>query len=250
MAIEHIADGLKRCQQTSTVGGVATGAIMHRLDVESWARRKQYELYRQFDQPHFNMCANVDLTAFRSAVKARGITFTVGVLYVLARAANDIPAFRHRMRGNDVVEHDTVHPATTILSDDGSFGFCTLTYTDDFPTFASGAAHEMALARMQPSLTDGIDRDDVLYTTSIPWVSFTSFAHPTHLHPADSVPRLAWGKRFEDGHRVKMPLSVQGHHAMMDGLHMGQYYERVQTYLSQPEATLGTGDPHGTSTRG
>jgi len=70
-------------------------------------------------------------------------------------------------------------------------------------------------------------------------VSFTSFAHPTHLHPVDSVPRLAWGKRFEEGGRLKMPLSVQGHHALMDGLHMGQYYERVQEYLAEPEQALG-----------
>jgi chloramphenicol O-acetyltransferase type A len=211
---------------------------MHRIDVESWARRKQHALYRQFDQPHFNMCANVDLTAFYPALKEREASFTSGVLYVLARAANDIPAFRFRMRGDDVVEHEIVHPSTTILSDDGQFSFCTLAYAASFPTFAADAALAMAAARLQTALSDGLDRDDVLFTTSIPWVSFTSFAHPTHLHPVDSIPRLAWGKRFDDGGRLRMPLSVQGHHAMMDGLHMGQFYERVQAYLSEPEQTL------------
>lgn len=214
---------------------------MRVVDVEDWARRKQYELYRQFDQPHFNMCANVDLTAFHPALKERGIAFTIGVLYVLARTANEIPAFRYRMRGEDVVEHETVHPSTTVLTSEGLFSFCSLEYTASFLAFAPGAARAIALAKQQTELADGLDRDDVLFTTSIPWVSFTSFAHPTHLHPPDSIPRLAWGKRFDDGGRLKMPLSVQGHHAMMDGLHMGQYYERVQTYLSQPGETLGTG---------
>jgi chloramphenicol O-acetyltransferase type A len=213
---------------------------MHLVDVESWTRRKQYELYRQFDQPHFNMCANVDLTAFYPALKERGTAFTIAILYVLARAANDIPAFRYRMRGKDVVEHDTVHPSTTVLTDDGSFSFCSLAYAAAFSTFAADAAPAIASAKQQTALTDGLDQDDVLFTTSIPWVSFTSFAHPTHLHPPDSIPRLAWGKRFEDGGRLRMPLSVQGHHAMMDGLHMGQFYERLQTYLSQPDEALGT----------
>jgi chloramphenicol O-acetyltransferase type A len=139
------------------------------------------------------------------------------------------------------VEHERVHPATTILSEDGQLGFCSLGYADDFATFAVGAARSMAAAKQQPTLMGEPSRDDVLYTTSIPWVSFTSFAHPTHLHPADSVPRMAWGKRFDDAGRLKMPLSVQGHHAMMDGLHMGQYFDSVQAYLDDPAQALGRG---------
>jgi chloramphenicol O-acetyltransferase type A len=63
--------------------------------------------------------------------------------------------------------------------------------------------------------------------------------HPTHLHPEDSVPRFAWGKFFEEGKVVKMPLSVQAHHALMDGIHMGKFYAKVQDYLQQPGVVLG-----------
>jgi chloramphenicol O-acetyltransferase type A len=75
--------------------------------------------------------------------------------------------------------------------------------------------------------------------TAIPWISFTSFMHPLHLHPVDSVPRFAWGKFFADGEALKMPFSVQGHHALMDGLHAARYIERVQRYLNRPESVLG-----------
>ena len=214
---------------------------MRIIDVETWPRREHYRLYRQVDNPHFSMCANVDLTAFYPALKARGVGFTVGILYVLARAANDVPAFRCRMRGDEVVEHEIVHPGTTVLADDDAFGFCTINFVADFPLFDAGAIETIGSAKRQPTLIEEPGRDDVLYTTGIPWVSFTSFAHPTHLHPADSIPRLAWGKRFDDGGQLKMPLSVQGHHAMMDGLHMGRYYERVQAYLYEPEKFLGSG---------
>lgn len=213
---------------------------MRYLDIETWPRREHYRLYRNLDQPHFNMCANMDVTAFYAALKARGVAFTIGVLYLIAKTANDIPAFRYRMRGDDVIEHEIVHPGTTILSDDGVFGFCTIDYAADFAIFAAGAAKIIDAAKGLPTLKEDADRDDVLFTTAIPWVSFTSFAHPTHFHPVDSVPRMAWGKRFEDGGGLKMPLSVQGHHAMMDGFHMGQYYERVQNYLSSPEQLFGT----------
>ena len=59
------------------------------------------------------------------------------------------------------------------------------------------------------------------------------------LHPADSVPRFAWGKLFEEGEFLKMPLSVQGHHALMDGIHMARFYAEVQDYLDNPGLVLG-----------
>ncbi len=214
---------------------------MRHINVENWPRGEHYKLFRTFDHPHFNMCANVDLTAFYPALKKHRIPFTLGVLYVISRAANDIPEFRYRIRGDDVVEHETVHPSLTILADQDLFGFCTIDYFEDFSIFASRAAEKIAAAKRRPTLEDHAGRDELLFMTAIPWVAFTSFAHPTHLHPADSIPRFAWGKRFEDGKLLKMPLSVQGHHALLDGIHMGRYYERAQAYFSQPALILGNG---------
>jgi chloramphenicol O-acetyltransferase type A len=74
--------------------------------------------------------------------------------------------------------------------------------------------------------------------TALPWVSFTSFTHPMRLHPADSIPRFAWGKFFREGRKFKMPLSVQGHHNLMDGIHMGKFYGYVQDHMDHPEGLL------------
>ena len=89
--------------------------------------------------------------------------------------------------------------------------------------------------KQQPRLEDEPGQDDLLFMTGIPWVSFTALQHPIHMHPVDSVPRIAWGKFFKEGEALKMPLSVQVHHALMDGVHIGRYYTLVQEYLDQPE---------------
>lgn len=76
--------------------------------------------------------------------------------------------------------------------------------------------------------------------TAIPCVSFTSFMHPMHLQPTDSIPRIAWGKFFQDGEFLKMPLEVQAHHALMDGVHMGQFSAKVQDHLHHPDFVTGS----------
>jgi chloramphenicol O-acetyltransferase type A len=185
------------------------------------------------------MCANVDLTAFYPFVKQSGISFTVAILYVLARAANEIPEFRYRVRAGKVVEHEIVHPSITVLTGEDLFSFCTLNYFEKFTEFAASAVERIAYVQENPTLESDPRQDDMMYMTAIPWVSFTSFMHPMHLQPADYVPRLAWGKFFEDGEFLKMPLDVQAHHALMDGIHMGRYYVEVQNYLDDPGNVLG-----------
>ncbi len=208
---------------------------MRSIDMHTWPRRRHFQHFNAFDYPHFNLCANVDITLFYPAIKARDLSFTIALVYTLARVANAIPEFRYRIRDGQVVEHDVVHPSPTILTEGELFSFCTIPYSDDWATFAVQAAQAMARVRENPTLQDEPGQDDLLFMTGLPWVSFTSFMHPIHMHPVDSVPRFAWGKFFAEGQRLKMPLSVQGHHALMDGVHVGRYFRQVQEYLEQPE---------------
>jgi chloramphenicol O-acetyltransferase type A len=211
---------------------------MRYIDLETWPRREHFQLFSTMDYPHFSLCANVDITAFYPAVKQRGLSFTVATLYVVARAANAIPEFRYRIRAGQVVEHPIVHPSTTMQTGEDLFSFCTFDYAEDFQLFAARAAAQIARLKVAPTIHDESGRDDLLLTTSMPWVSFTSMVHPIHLHPADSFPRIAWGKFFRDGQSLKMPLGVQAHHALVDGIHVGRLYERVQEYLHRPELCL------------
>ena len=201
---------------------------MREIDLQTWPRRKHFEVFNAYDYPHFNLSAPVDVTCLVPFVKERGLSLTVTLVYLLARAANDLPEFRWRIRGRRVVEHEIVHPSTTVLVREDLFSFCTIPFNPDFAVFTAQAAKYIELVKQSPTLEDEPGRDDLLFMTAIPWVSFTGVVHPIHMHPSDSVPRIAWGKYYPEGGHIRMPLSVQVHHALMDGLHVGRYFQRVQ----------------------
>jgi chloramphenicol O-acetyltransferase type A len=214
---------------------------MRKIDMQNWSRREHFEFFNEFNHPHFSMCANVALTRLYPFVKGNGYSLNAAIIYVVSRAANAVAEFRYRIKDGAVVEHETVSPAVTILVANDLFSFCTIDYSPDFAEFAARYARQIAVVKENPTLKDPPGREDLLFMTALPWVSFTSFSHPMRLHPADSVPRFAWGKYFQEGERLMMPLSVQGHHALMDGIHMGQYYGVVEDILSRPEEVLGGG---------
>jgi chloramphenicol O-acetyltransferase type A len=192
-------------------------------------------MFRGSHLPYFNICADVDITETLRAAKRRGVSITAAVVYLVARTANQVPEFRYRIRNDSVVEHAVVHPASTVMATDDLFTFCTYEYAADFSTFVRGYNAATAHAKAHPSLDDPADRDDLLFMTAIPWVSFTSFSHPVLSIPTDSIPRFAWGRFYDRGESVMMPFSVQGHHALLDGVHVGQYFQLIQDSLHEPD---------------
>ncbi len=208
------------------------------IDMATWPRHELFAFFNALDYPHFNLCATVDVTALHATIKRVRAPLTLAIVYVLASAANSIPGFRQRIHGQQVVEYAVIDPSMTIPAANDLFSFCTMSYHTRFGDFAANAAQAIERSRRAPSLSDD-GREDIYFMSSIPWVSFTSLSHPIHLRPVDSVPRFTWGKISENQGALTMPVSVQVHHALMDGLHVGRFFERVQAALDAPEERLG-----------
>jgi chloramphenicol O-acetyltransferase type A len=203
-------------------------------------RRKHFDFFREMNHPHFCVCAPVEVAPWVKYVKERGHRLTTSLVYLLARAANDQPEFRRRIRGDEVVEHELVHPSFAVpTSGTDVFSFCEVRFGEDFAAFRERTEQRMAAMRDTPSFEDEPGRDDFLFLSALPWVAFTAVTHPMSYHPTDSVPRITWGKIQEQGDRMPMPLSVQVHHALVDGVHVGRFFTRVEELAANPEGTIG-----------
>ena len=184
------------------------------------------------NHPHFNITANVEVTNFISKVKKQQLPLTYSLVYLLSKAANDINEFRWRIRGKEVIEHATVHPSFTVPTDEADvFSFCTVPFQKEIKNFIVKAEDIRAQMKTNPSIEDEPGRDDYLFLSAIPWISFTSMQHAMSYHPHDSVPRISWGKFFQQEGKTMMPLSVQVHHALVDGRHMGAYFQKIEAAL-------------------
>jgi chloramphenicol O-acetyltransferase type A len=206
-----------------------------RLDLATWNRREHYAFYRAYDNPYFNLCAPVDVTRLLERSRSEGgPTFFLASLWASLAAVNEIEELRYRIRGDHVVVHERVHGGSTVLVPDGTFRFGYFDYDSDFWTFAGGAASvlERVRAEMGP-LEARPERDDMIHYSIIPWVAFTSFSHARRWGTDDSVPKVVFGRhhRVEDANQ--MPVSIEVHHALVDGLHVGRFFERFQHHLDE-----------------
>ncbi len=197
-------------------------------------RQKHFDFFNAMAQPHFNVTANVDITRLMITLKKNNLLFTPTIVYLIAKTANSIPQFRHRIRKNQVIEHAIVHPSFAVYTEVADvFSFCEVKYIDHFQDFTQRAKIQIDAMRTNPVFEDEVGRDDYLFLSSLPWVHFTGLTHAMHTPAQDSVPRITWGKYIDINQQILLPLSVQVHHAVVDGRQVGQFYEYFQSLADQ-----------------
>ena len=211
------------------------------LDIDGWKRREHFEFYRDFQNPFFSVCANVDVTGLKDWTKQTGASFFLASLFLSIRAANAIEEFRLRIRDGQVVVHDVISAGSTVLRADETFGFCTFDYVPDFARFQSAGRQTLerfhaAEAKLEPHA----ERDDLVYYSVLPWIAFTSFSHARQIPTRESVPRIVFGKAQPSNGRSVMPVSVEVHHALVDGLHVGRFLEAFQAGVTDCASALGS----------
>ncbi len=210
------------------------------LDLSTWPRRSAFEYFRDFDKPWFSVCTRVDVAPLARLVAGIGsASLALAWHHLVLRLVNRVEPFRYRLQGGQVWVHEEVHGSTTVLRDDGSFGFATLEMRPDFAGFASGAGAAIAAARdSQRPFEPGGEERALVYFTSLPWVHFTSFSHARRHGREDSIPRFAFGRIADEGAQRWLPVSIDVHHALMDGVHVGDFVQRFEAALAAPQDWL------------
>ncbi len=202
------------------------------IDLATWDRTIHYNFFKRMDYPHYNIGVNLDITNFLNKIKEKQILFYYAMIYAATYGLNQVKAFRYRIRGEQVILYDMIHPSFTDMSE-GTDLFKMVTVSMEQTIFDfTKKANEKATNQEDYFVRKDIEgRDDLVFITCIPWVSFTHLSHTISFNKDDSIPRLAWGKYYNDGDKVLLPFSVQAHHSFVDGIHMGQYIDYLQKYL-------------------
>jgi len=209
--------------------------MSHRLDLATWHRRELFEFFRGYANPYFNVCARLDVTRLMELLRDRpGVSVSLAYHYFALRAANEIEPFRYRLKDDEVMVHDVINGGTTVLLPNETFTYAYFDYFEDFEKFLFEAGEAIKKVRANGALKPTM-RYDLIYFTTLPWVSFTSFAHARTPGRGESIPRIAFGKFFNDSGHTLLPISVEVHHALMDGLHVGRFITRMEEALAKPE---------------
>ena len=200
------------------------------IDLETWPRATQFHFFRTYQQPHYATTARLDVTHLM-ARKADGMSPYRGCLFAIGAGLHRVPELCMRFRADQVVAHDMITLSMTVPTDVGSFGYAYVPFVTDFAAFEGQA--KVLIDAVAAGITldaNSGERDDLAYLSCMPWLDYSSINNALP-GPDDCIPRITWGKFVERDGRWDMAMTLEVHHALVDGAQVGAYFEAVQDAL-------------------
>lgn len=204
----------------------------HIVDLESWPRAAQFRFFRSYQQPHYATTTRLDVTRLMRR-KAGGVSPYRACLYAIGAGLHAVPELCMRFRDDVVVAHDMVTLSMTVPTKAGSFGYAYVPYLADFAQFdAQAKALIDEVAKGSALQANSGERDDLAYLSCMPWLDYTAINNALP-GPDDCIPRVTWGKFVQRDGRWEMAMTLEVHHALVDGAQVGAYFAAVQKALDQ-----------------
>lgn len=196
------------------------------IDPKTIKRAAHFEYFNSMANPYAGVTAHVDITPMMEARKRIGAPFFLSMVYIAAQAANSIPELRQRISGNEILEFKRCPSSHTVAKEDETYAYCVLKNDMPFDEFLP-----MAIEAQEKCKKSGtIEEDDTaiayFFISSLPWISYAAITQPTPV-PADSNPRITWGKYFEENGKTLLPVTLLVHHALCDGRHIAAFFHAL-----------------------
>ena len=200
------------------------------IDLATWPRAAQFHFFRTYERPHYATTTRMDVTRLM-ARKADGVSPYRACLYAIGAGIHAVPELTMRFRGDRVVAHDMITLSMTVPTHAGSFGYGYVPFVADFATFEAQAKRLIDAVAAGGALdANSGERDDLAYLSCMPWLDYTAINNALP-GPDDCIPRISWGKFVDQRDRWDMAMTLEVHHALVDGVQVGAYFAAVQAAL-------------------
>jgi chloramphenicol O-acetyltransferase type A len=207
--------------------------MKQKLNIDTWERKEHFNFFKNFEEPFYGVVVNIDCTKAYKFAKENDVSFFLYYLHKSLTAVNALEPFKYRIYGDEVFLYDQINAGPTIGRANGTFGFSYVDYHPSFNDFMIGANKEIERVQNTTTLFAPKLDDDIVHYSALPWIDFTSLSHARSFSFQDSCPKMSFGKMSESGGKLTMPVSVHVHHALIDGLHVGQYIDLFQQLMNE-----------------
>lgn len=201
------------------------------IDEKTWDRAMHCMVFRNSIEPAFCVTFEADITNFKSKIKEQGLSFTMAMVFAVCKCANEMEAFRYRFLDGQIVLFDKVDTAFTYLNKETElFKVVNVPFVDNINEYCKTA---LQTAQDQKEYFTGPLGNDVFQCSPMPWVTYTHISHTNSGKKDNATPLFDWGKYYEKNGKIILPISVQVHHSFVDGLHIGQFVDKLQVFFDE-----------------
>lgn len=203
----------------------------NQIDIEKWNRKEYYIHYMNELCCTYSLTVNIDITNLKTAVRQMNKKIYPVQIYMIASIVNQYKEFRMDINSYGELGYwDEVNPSYTVFNKDNeTFSSIWTNYSRVFSRFYDSCIADMDNYSRSTFLKPKQNEPPNSFTiSSLPWVNFTGFNVNVFNEGRYIPPIFTIGKFIKTEDSVLMPLSIQVHHAVCDGFHIGRFVQSLQ----------------------
>lgn len=203
-----------------------------KINKEEWKRKEHFAAYQGSVKCGFSLTVKLDISSLIPFIKERNYKFYPVMIYLLSEAVNQHPEFKMAMKEDELIVWDRVDPVYTVLHPDTeTFSALSVPYTGELADFVKAYEQNAMYHQNDRSFLPKKAPENHFNISALPWINFDSF----NLNVADFTdyfaPSFTLGKYQTENNKTLMPLAIQVHHAVCDGIHVAKLINTLQELL-------------------
>ena len=191
--------------------------------------------FADFLTSRYSMTVKLNALKTYELAKKENIPFFNLTSACILETLNEIPEFKWRIVGDNVVEYEKINAVSPIMQNDYTIREIEIKPASEFGNiFQWNEYVENKKDNIEDNqyLVEPMKRDEepIANLSCIPWIDFDSMTNII-ASPNQIMPVISWGKLVDE----KIPVSLTASHIFIFGWHFKLFYENLERYLNNPE---------------
>ena len=199
------------------------------INPQESSRADAFSMWMTSPVPMVTLVKTFDVTRLVKASKKSSIKFNVLMCWCIGKAASSIKEFYLLPEHDKLYQFDQFGINIVVQNVKGGINLCDVPFADSIEQFNANYLEltcQAAKACQNTSLEDYM----IIGTSALPQTELDCIVN--QYSGRWNNPFLAWGKYRKGLFKTTLPISLQFHHAQMDGKHAARFLEELQRIVN------------------
>lgn len=199
------------------------------IDPKETNRKEAFEHWMKSPQPMVTLTKTFNVTSLYKMSKRKGYKFNMLLCWCIAKTASKMEEFYLLPENGKLYKYDRLAINMIVNNVKGGLSFCDIVSNDNLEQFNTNYLH--LTKTCSQTCQDILDNEAVIVGTSA-LVGTELDCVVNQYSGIYNNPFLAWGRYRKGWFKTTLPISLQFHHAQMDGAHACRFLENLQNEIN------------------
>ena len=198
------------------------------INPQETSRAEAFSMWMSSPQPMVTVVKTFEVGRLRKVSRKTGIKFNVLLCWCICKAAGSIEEFYLLPEPDHLYRYDKLAVNVIVQNAKGGITLCDVPYSEDIRQFNADylqITSQAARTCQSTSLEDAM----IIGTSALPHTELDVIVN--QYSGRWNNPFLAWGKYRKGLFKTTLPISLQFHHAQMDGIQASRFLNNLQNEI-------------------